>query len=147
MPHFSKHKSDDDVWLSRPFYSAPGGYKLCLRVCANGRSLGKGTHVSAYVHLMKGENDDQLHWPFEDDVALRILNWKSDENHVIKTIPFKGAEVKNKERVTSREVASSGRGPSKFLSHILLYGTNNELVQYLNMDCLCLQVLKVEPPE
>ena len=146
MPHFSKHKSDDDMWFSQPFYSAPGGYKLCFRVHANGRSSGKGTHISVYVVLMKGDNDHQLQWPFEHDVTYRILNWKRDANHAIKTVPFRDAEAKDKERVTSRERAFSGRGPPKFLSHVVLYGNNSEHVQYLNKDCLCLQVLCVEPP-
>ena len=145
MPHFSRHKSDEDEWYSQPFYSAPGGYKLCLRVCAIGRNVGKGTHVSVFVHLMKGENDHQLHWPFENDVTYVILNWKRDENHVIQTIPFKNAE--GKERVTSREMALAGLGQSKFLSHDLLYDSSDEHVQYLNDDCLCVQVLKVEPPK
>ena len=147
MPHFSKHKNDDDKWYSQPFYSAPGGYKLCLRVRANGSGVGKGTHVSVYVCLMKGENDHQLQWPFEHNVTCGILNWKRDESHVIKTVPFKDAEARDKERVTSRQVSPSGRGYQKFFSHASLYDSSNEHVQYLNEDCLCLQVRKVQPPK
>ena len=132
------------MWYSQPFHSAPGGYKLCLRVSANGSGLGKGTHVSVYVVLMKGENDHQLRWPFELDVTYGILNWKRDENHVIITIRFKDAEAKDKKRVTLEEVASSGRGHPKFLSHSFLFDSSNEHAQYLSEDCLCLQVVKVE---
>ena len=102
--------------------------------------------MSVYVHLMKGENDHQLQWPFEHDVTYRILNWKRDENHVIKTVSYEHAEAKDKERVRSKEVASSGRGSQRFFSHTLLYDSSDEYIQYLNEDCLCLQVLKVEPP-
>ena len=147
MPNFSKHKSDDKVWFSQPFYSAPGGYKLCLRVRAYGRGSGTGTHVSVYVHLMKGENDHQLEWPFEHNVTYAILNWKRDEDHVIKTTLFEDAEASDKERVTSGKVATSGRGQPRFLSHASLYDSSDEHIQYLNEDCLCLQIMNVEPPE
>ena len=146
MPHFSKHKSSGDMWFSQPFYSAPGGYQLCLRVCANGiRSLGEGTHVSVFVHLMKGENDHRLHWPFEHDIICGILNLKEDKNHVIKTFHFRNAKAK--ERLTSGEMTTSGYGHPRFLSHDSLYDSSDEHVQYLNEKCLCLQVRKVQPPK
>ena len=82
MPQFSQHKRDGDQWYSQPFYSRPGGYKLCLRVDANGYASGEGTQISVYVYLMKGENDCQLPWAFEHDVTYGILNWKKDEKEV-----------------------------------------------------------------
>ena len=33
------------------FYTHPGGYKVCLKVCANGTGKGKGIHVSDNVYL------------------------------------------------------------------------------------------------
>ena len=40
---------------------------MCLRVDAAGYGDGKGTHVSVYLHLMKGPRDDKQeqsgHWP------------------------------------------------------------------------------------
>ena len=147
MPQFSQHKKDEDRWFSQPFYSAPGGYKLCLRVDADGVRDGKGKYISVVVYLMKGENDHQLKWPFEHDVTYGILNWKRDENHVITTIRFTDAAVlaTSKARVTSAEKAATGYGHLKLLTHVLLYSSQDEHVQYLNEDCLCLQVLKVEP--
>ena len=147
MPHFSQHKSDGKRWFSQPFYSAPGGYKLCLCVDANGSVSAKGTHVSVFVSLMKGENDHQLQWPFEHDVLYGVLNWKRDANHVIGMTSFKNAPTKYKARVTSDQRAPQGFGCSQLLSHALLYGSQDEHVQYLNEDCLCLHVLKVEPPK
>ena len=44
MTGYSKHKQSADSWFSRPFYTGPGGYKLCLRVEANGFGSGAGTH-------------------------------------------------------------------------------------------------------
>jgi len=46
MPNFSQHKHKSDQWHSQPFYTHPQGYKMYLRVDANGDSDGEGTHVS-----------------------------------------------------------------------------------------------------
>ena len=147
MPQFSRHKRDDDEWYSQPFYSAPGGYKLCLCVHANGRSIGHGTHVIVGVGLMEGDDDHKLQWPFEHDVMYRIINWKRDENHVIDTIHFKKAPTTSKARVTSSRMASTAFGHFKVLSHALMYDNQDQHLQYLNYDCLYLQVLKVESPK
>ena len=95
---------------------------------------------------MKGENDDRLQWPLEHDVTYGILNWKRDENHVIYTTDFKTALKEGKERVTLRQKAK-GWGGSQFLPHSSLSDGANENTQYLYQDCLCLQVLKVDPPK
>ena len=146
MPNFSQHKRDDDFWYSEPFYSSPGGYKLCLCVIANGYEEGQGTHVSVFIALMKGRNDHQLQWPLEHDVTFGILNWKRDKNHVIYTISFKNVSAQSKARVTSGERAPGGPAHLQVVSHALLYCSIDEHTQYLHEDCLCLRVLKVEPP-
>ena len=147
MPRFSQHKRDDERWYSQPFFSRPGGYKLCLSVDANGSAVGKGTHVSVYVVLVKGENDHQVQWPFEQNVTYGILNWQRDEDHVITTVSFKNTPTICKERVTSEERAESGIGYGQFLAHSSLSDGAAKDTQYLRNDCLCLQVLKVDPPK
>ena len=143
MPNFSQHKRDGDLWFSQPFYSEPGGYKLCLRVDANGSA---SAHISVYVNLMKGENDDHLQWPFEHDVTYGILNWKRDENHVIKTLHFKNAPIECKQRVASIQ-QTQGWGFISFLPHTSLSDGDATVKMYIFQDCLCLQVLKVKPPK
>ena len=49
-----------DSWYSLPFFSGPEGCKLCLDVNANGFGDEKGTHVSVFVQIVKGEYDDKL---------------------------------------------------------------------------------------
>ena len=72
MVEFREHKSKADVWYSPPFYSHLGGYKMCLKVDVNGYGDRKGTHVSVFVHLMKGVFDDALKWPFCGDVTVQL---------------------------------------------------------------------------
>lgn len=59
---------------SPPFYTSPHGYRLCLRAYLYGDGVGKGTHISLFVVLMKSEYDDILSWPFKHRVTLSIIN-------------------------------------------------------------------------
>ena len=82
MTEYSKHKRDGDIWYSPPFYTGPGGYKMCLMVFANGYGDGAGTHLSVYVYLMKGEHDDKLTWPFRGDITIQLVNQYKGQDHV-----------------------------------------------------------------
>ena len=52
---WEKKESKRD-WYSDPVYSHFGGYKMCLKVDANGYGLGEGSHVSVFINLMRGDN-------------------------------------------------------------------------------------------
>jgi len=65
ITQFSWRIQMDNEFFSRPYYTSPQGYKMCLNVCAGGCGLGIGTHVSIYVYLLKGEYNDTLIWPFK----------------------------------------------------------------------------------
>ena len=76
MNDFEKHKKADDIWCSPPFCSHLGGYKMSLKVRANGLGDGKGTHMSVYIRLMKGEFDDFLKWPLQGEVTVQLKKAK-----------------------------------------------------------------------
>ena len=63
------------------FYISPVGYKMCIKVDCNGYGISKGTHVSVYAYLMRGENDDHLPWPFTGTVTVELLNQLEDDSH------------------------------------------------------------------
>ena len=88
MRDYSFLKSGRKWWYSSPFYSHVGGYKLCLGVMPSGNADGKGTHVSVYVYRMRGDNDDNLEWPFRGQVTFELLNQLEDSAHVARTVPF-----------------------------------------------------------
>ena len=72
MPE-TQSKQPGEKWYSEPFYSHPGGYKMCLSVYAKGIGPGKGTHVSVFANLMKGDFDDKLKWPFFGEVFVKLV--------------------------------------------------------------------------
>ena len=134
MKGFIKHKEDHSIWYSTPFYSGPQGYKMHLRVYANGYKDGAGTHVSVYVQIIQGEYDDTLMWPYTGTVTFEIINWKDDRYHVKKAIDFNhegsiaiGAGNK------PREEGNKSWGYHLSIHHNKLYGSNS---QYVNNDIL-----------
>ena len=143
MHNFSEHKRVSDQWTSKPFYTGPDGYKLKLRVDANGDASGKGTHVSVGVYLLKGENDDILTWPFKCDITIRLLNWREDKGHVEKTINHYNAPIEYRTRVTQEDTAPGGRGYHQFISYSDLYYNITNNTEYINNDILCFVVSKV----
>ncbi|KFV84492.1 TNF receptor-associated factor 2, partial [Struthio camelus australis] len=67
---------------SPAFYTAKYGYKVCLRIYLNGDGTGKGTHVSLFFVVMKGDYDALLPWPFRHKVTFMLLD-QNNREHVI----------------------------------------------------------------
>jgi len=59
---------------SPSFYTARTGYKMCMRAYLNGDGIGKGSHVSLFWVLMRGDFDDLLQWPLDSRVTIKILD-------------------------------------------------------------------------
>ena len=59
---------------SPPFYIGRFGYKVCARLYPNGDGIGKGTHMSMFFVIMRGEYDALLPWPFLQKVHLRLID-------------------------------------------------------------------------
>ena len=85
MDEFREHRQNDDTWYSPPFFSHVGGYKMRLRV-DNGVKIGRATHVSASVHLIKGEFDDDLKWPFFGDITVELHHQQSADKKITEVL-------------------------------------------------------------
>ena len=59
---------------SPPFYVGRFGYKVCARMYPNGDGIGKGTHMSMFFVIMRGEYDALLPWPFIQKVHFRLID-------------------------------------------------------------------------
>ena len=71
---YSQHKAAATSMLSAPFYSGRYGYKMCLRLYIMGDGIGKGTHLSLFFVVMRGEFDNILQWPFTHKVTFKLIN-------------------------------------------------------------------------
>jgi len=59
---------------SPPFYVGRFGYKVCARLYPNGDGMGKGTHMSMFFVIMRGEYDALLPWPFIQKIHFKLLD-------------------------------------------------------------------------
>ena len=59
---------------SPPFYVGRFGYKVCARLYPNGDGMGKGTHLSMFFVVMRGEYDALLPWPFIQKIHFRAID-------------------------------------------------------------------------
>ena len=129
-------KTEDAKWFSDPFFTHDGGYKMCLRVMANGngdgKGSGKGTHISAHFYLMQGEHDSTLVWPYSGKLVIEILNQLDDKHHFRREVVIDdSATLKVRVRVRDRLRAAQGRGKSELISHADVYYNSQKNLQYL----------------
>ena len=98
VPQFSQRMEDARSGkytsiFSLPFYSGRYGYKMCLRLYILGDGIGRGTHMSLFFVLMKGDFDNILPWPFTYKVTFKILNQSGgrDITEVFQPDPLSGS--------------------------------------------------------
>ncbi len=144
LTNYLKHKTEKDQFYSPPFYTSYTGYKMCLRVDANGNGAGVGTHVSVFACLIKGDNDDSLSWPFTGTVTIELLNQLEDKKHHKRTTTFP-ANNKASRRVVGSE-RGGGYGWPEFISHTDLDYNANKNTRYLKDDTLVFRV-SVQVPD
>ena len=142
MPEFSRHKSSKNEWYSRPFYTSPGGYKMCVRVDANGNAAsGMNSHVSVFSYFMRGKNDDNLPWPFIGDVKFTLLNQLADKNHHTNTLTYcQDMNSDSNKRVEGESDIGTGYGLYRFIPHDQLNHDAEQNRQYLLDDALFFRI-------
>ena len=147
MEGFQEEKVMEGQWYSDPVYSHFGGYKMCLKVYANGYAGAKSTHVSVYIYLMQGDNDDNLKWPFKGTIKVSLLNQLEDGEHHTEELWSPNANVPKQTcgRVTRREKAGGGHGTGRLISLQDLNYQGDKNCQYLKDDTLFFRVNCFEP--
>ena len=144
---FQEKKETSYRWFSDPVYSHFGGYKMCLSVDAYGGNNANGTFVGVYISLMRGDNDDNLKWPFNGTIKVSLLNQLEDGQHYTKQIWSPDIHIPEvfSGRVTGMERANSGWGQSPFIFHQELNYHGNQNCQYLKYNIVFLRVDCIEP--
>ena len=88
FPNYQEHLESKSTWMTQPFFTTQGGYKICVRVAPHGAGNGHKSHVSVHVYLMKGEYDSMLRWPFCGSITIQLLNQMKNQGHFEQTIHF-----------------------------------------------------------
>ena len=86
VEHFSQLRRDAVAGMttavhSPGFYSSIYGYRLCVRLNPNGVESGLGTHMSLFIHFMKGAYDTILEWPFSGKITLYVLDQNNEQEY------------------------------------------------------------------
>ena len=142
MPEYHRHKSSKQGWYSPPFYTSPGGYKMCVRVDANGNAAGGlNSHVSVFSYFMRGKNDDNLPWPFIGEVKFTLLNQLADKNHHTNTLTYcQDMNSDSNKRVEGESDIGTGYGLYRFIPHDQLNHDAEQNRQYLLDDALFFRI-------
>ena len=99
-------------YYTRPFYTHHNGYKMQLRVypCEDNKN------ISVYCHLMKGEHDNHLKWPYKGTVTIILLNQLEDTQHFTRSL-YMGNSADTVKRPDSDAIRNDiGYGYPEFLS-------------------------------
>ena len=143
MTNVKNKKTFSIEWYSDSFYTDIKGYKMCVRIDAGGDGSGEGTHLSVYLHLMKGPHDDELTWPLRGKFEIKLLNQISNSEHHSMMVTYDDDATDNCDsRVTKSNRNQFGWGRQQYISNQNLSKLTSTC-QFLKDDCLFFQVTKV----
>ena len=140
----SRHLRRDMGWTSPPFYTHPRGYRMCLLIDIGGPGgQPKGTYMSVYLNLTRGEYDGFLKWPFRGSVTVSMLSSKEEKAHHIEIIKYHDSTpIATSGRVFTDEKMSKPWGKGKFIKHVDLepggFVVNDKLqfeISKVEIDC------------
>ena len=132
LKQYEKKKNANETFNSQSFYTAADGYKMQIEVYPNGDGIVQGTHISMYVSIMEGDNDDNLNWPFVGTVKFELLNQLEDKNHHQMTLPL--------DEEDNARTNDECWGLPEFISHSELSCNPVKKIQYLKDDTLYFRV-------
>ena len=140
LDEYTKRREEKTVWYSQGFYTTPGGYKMCLSVFCNGNGGAANHYLSCFIHLLSGEYDDTLEWPFRGEVTIELLNQLEDKNHEKELFYFNNSSpLEYRIRVRGKDVGRGG-GLQQFMPHTELSFKPTLNRQYLKDDSLYFRV-------
>lgn len=99
---------------------------MCGCIYLNGGDMARDTCMSLHIVLMRGPNDDQLEFPFNQTVVFCLLDQTDGTNHIIK-------EFHPNTKSTSVQKPESEMNPStgipQFLPLFMVQQTDNQFVK------------------
>lgn len=142
MTNFEQRHRDDDHWYSPSFYTHLRGYRMCVGVCAQGKGDDAAGYLNVSAHIMQGQFDNMLKWPFRGSISVQLLNQLADKRHHTQTIEYTAdtPDACATRIVTGERAMGIGLN---FVSHAELGQDKSQHCQYLKNDTLQFRVQKV----
>ena len=107
------------VLHGNPGYAKQYGYKYCIRLYLHGFGIGRTTHISILLTLMKSEYDELLAWLMQERITVELVNLKNETDSVIETF-------------VSNAKSSSSQRPTKNMNVACASPTFISIEQFLN---------------
>ena len=140
IENYSKRKRDamngDSVSVySSSFYVGRYGYRMRARVYLNGDGRGRGTHLSFFITIVRGEYDNVLKWPYAQKTTLMLLDQTGKGIHVVDSFLPNGTTDCFKKPETSMNLSS---GTPLFAAQKVIEAPNSP---YKKDDTILLKVI------
>ena len=128
---YEKRKQDSIIGepssiYSTTFYVGRYGYKMRARVYLNGDGKARGSHLSFFITIMRGEFDNILKWPYAQKTTLMLLDQSGNKSHVVETFKPNGATDCFKKPQTSMNLSA---GSIFFIPHSKLESARSGYIQ------------------
>lgn len=124
----------------QPFFTFMGGYLMYMSVYPAGYDRGQDSHLSVFLHLIKGPYDDELQksgkWPLRGTFTIEILGDDQDYGYLL-PMHYQRCELCTSQVIKDKE-APLGWGYSHFMPHDILLHQNKS--NYLINDTLSFQL-------
>ena len=134
MQDFEEKRMNNERWCSPVLLTQKNGYHFRLKIDVNGWSSGDA--IAVVVSLVKGDNDDELSWPFEGVITVQVLNQISNSSHSkVKHFVFCDGGLEC-QQVIDETLPEFGCWCDRFISHRSLEYSPSRHCQYLKDDCL-----------
>jgi hypothetical protein len=130
---------------SNAFYTSGTGYKLCIRLYFNGDGTARGTHMSIFLVVLRGEFDRLLQWPFSYRVSFCLFDQRTiidsgetkPAKHVIESFRPNIDSISFQRPRSAMNIAS---GIPKFLALVDL-NQPEEINRYIVNDTMFIKIL------
>ena len=133
IKNFTAQKAATSCYKSGRLYlqTPNSGYCWQLRVYPNGTGSGEGSHISVFLHLIPGQYDTSMQWPFKGCVYVRLFDHKLIASHGKRITVNDRAPISARQRPTSED--SPGIGDEQFIAH-------SGVRKYLHNDKLLFEI-------
>jgi hypothetical protein len=127
---------------SPSFYTSETGYKLCIRLYLNGDGTARGTHMSIFLVVLRGEYDALLQWPFSYRVSFCLFDQRSiiesgETKHIIESFRPDTKSISFQRPSLAMNIAS---GIPKFFP-LADFNQSSEINRYIIDDTMFIKVL------
>ncbi|XP_068714053.1 TNF receptor-associated factor 6-like [Montipora foliosa] len=88
----AQHRENETPIFTDAVYSYSQERIVGMRIYPQGVGSGRGTHVALFIHMIKGDFDNSLVWPFRGTVTISVLDQscsrdQSDISRIIQVKP------------------------------------------------------------